>query len=145
MGIFKRFLNIVKTNLEDTNYNKKQDIFTEEFPELQKIIDELNSEDFLDSDIYKTQQDFKEFSNNSFNLNNINNKSNIDDDIIKAYNIIGVSLDASVNEIKTMFKQKIKSVHPDNIEQNKLTPEEAKLETISILKAYNKIRLYKKF
>lgn len=140
MGILKRIVNIAISNLVNTRTLKRGSI-DEEDCELKKIIEELEEE-------YQTKwkKKFNNFSDkfNNYNCNENNYKSDaMDSEVLKAFKLLGLDINASEDEIKSTFKRKIKQIHPDAASRNNITANDAKKQTMELLNAYNIIKNYK--
>lgn len=98
--IFDRISRIVKSGKissdSDYNFHRNVDYLSEE-DELKKIIDNLNN---------NTNNQSKQNTNN-YQSNN----SNID--LERAYSILKISSNSTIDEIKTAYKNRIKEYHPD--------------------------------
>ncbi len=135
MQILDRIFRIIKSNTaHNTNYDK---IFEDEDDELKHIIDELNNE--------KNSSKERDWNNKS-NFSENYKSNNIPNDVIKAYNTIGLSYDASVETIKTVYKKKMKEFHPDRVANlSEDIRKRAESRSKDINEAYDKIRKFKNF
>lgn len=135
MQILDRIFRIIKSNTtHNSNYNN---IFEDEDDELKRIIDELNND--------KNSSKERDWNNKS-NFSENYKSNNIPNDIIKAYNTIGLSYDASIETIKTVYKKKMKEFHPDRVANlSEDIRKRAESRSKDINEAYDKIRKFKNF
>lgn len=117
MQILRRISRIAKSYLIKDNYKDKY--FNSDDEELKRIIDELNDK--------RQYQNFDKQQAKDF-------------DFEKACKVLGVRNDASIDEIKSAFRKKIKQYHPDKI--NHLTEKE---KAESLEKAKEIINAYEFF
>jgi DnaJ-domain-containing protein 1 len=96
--------------------------------ELKKIIDGLNK------DNNKQKEQTKNQNQNTANDSEINS-------LDKAYQLLQVNANSTVDEIKSAYKQRIKEYHPDRLETfGEELKKLAQTKTQEINKAYNLIR-----
>lgn len=132
--ILNRILKIAKSYLNtESDLNSANRIIGNEDEELKKIIDELN-------------QDKHKQSSEKGNQNKSNQSYDSEITLDKAYLILGLNRNATVEEIKTAYKQKIKDYHPDRVANlgEELRNLAAK-KTTEINKAYEIIKKSKGF
>lgn len=104
--IIDRIFNIAKSYANDSDLSAANRIINSDEDNLKNIIDELN----------KKEEPKKETFNYAKDSNS--NRSNSDEKISndKAYQILGLNFNCSVDEIKSAYKEKIKEYHPDKVQ-----------------------------
>jgi len=138
MQIFDRISRIIKSNKSDFSHNLN-DIFEDEDDELKRIIDELNSE--------------KKTSGKSGDQNKYNYYSNVEEpktdfpeEIKNAFMVLGISYVSDNEQIKSVYKKKMKEFHPDKVSHlSEDIRKRAETRAKDINEAYNKIRKFKGF
>jgi DnaJ-domain-containing protein 1 len=136
--ILKRLINIAKAEISDTDISNSNNYINKDDEELKKIIEELNKK----SDKYtyensKTRQ--KEAGNRERQSQNIMN-------LDLAYKTLGIEVFASVDEIKSAYKNMIKDYHPDRVSHlGEELRSLAAQKTVEINAAYNFIKKNKNF
>lgn len=110
--------------------------------ELKQIIDTLNNN--MDKEEAKQQQG--DFTNNNYSDNSHSSRAGSNDPNEKAYRTLGISPNASIDEIKTAYKTLIKQYHPDKV-QNLSKEEQAKAsqKAKDINEAYSKLEKVRNF
>ncbi len=128
--IFNRISRIAKSKLSEykDDYVRTDSHFDED-DDLKRAIDELS----------------KQEKNENKSQSRKNNEESFDSskkmDIFLAADILGVSTDASFEEIKVAYKQKIKEYHPDKVASlGKELQDLAEKKTSAINAAYNFFR-----
>lgn len=137
--ILNRLIRIAKTNLapEKDSY---QTIVNNEDDELKRIIDELN----------KPKQEHKSNQRNT-NYQQKNNsessaKQNKQMDWDTACQVLNITKDSSIDEIKAAYKNKIKEYHPDKVSSLGVELKQlAAQKTLEINSAYEFIKKLKNF
>lgn len=130
--IWNRISRIARATFNDAAVKSSEQYIRSEDDELRRIIEGLaNSK--------SSQSDNKQSSNT--NINEKNQES-----IRKAAEILGVTIDASRENITTAYRRKIMQVHPDKvIGQSKEIQEKARQKTIELNDAYKLLRDTKGF
>lgn len=132
--LFNRISRFVKSEVDDYevtshNYNDDSD------DELKRIIDELNKDKTSNEKSYDNIKDNnpQKNENNGFTLND-------------AYFILGLKPDATIDEIKSSYKQRMKEYHPDRVASLGVELKQlAEQKTQQINKAYEMIKKYRGF
>jgi DnaJ like chaperone protein len=132
--ILNRIFKIAKSYINtESDLNSANRIIGNEDEELKKIIDELNQEKHKQS----SDKDNQKKSSQSFDT-----EITLD----MAYRILGLNRDASIEDIKTAYKQKMKDYHPDRVANlGEEIRELAAKKTTEINKAYEIIKKSKGF
>lgn len=132
--ILNRIFKIAKSYINtESDLNSANRIIGNEDEELKKIIDELNQE----KDKQSSEKGNQKKSSQSFDT-----EITLD----MAYRILGLNLDASIEDIKTAYKQKMKDYHPDRVANlGEEIRELAAKKTTEINKAYEIIKKSKGF
>lgn len=129
MQILDRIFRIIKSNTSDYS-DKASDIFSKEDDELKRIIDELNNDS----------------KDNSQKNSNTYKQENIPSDILMAYNILGVNYNASIEQIKSAYKSRMKEYHPDKFARvSNAERKKAETKAKDINEAFAKLRKHKGF
>ena len=133
--IFSRIKNIAKSYLQtgrEHPYSSRSDLDSE----IQRIIDELNRT--ASSKTSSPTDDF--FSNMPNDFSSYSQKS-ANPELENAFRILGISQNASNEEIKSAFKQQLRKFHPDRL-RNASPAEQEKYNAITrdLIKAYNLLK-----
>jgi DnaJ-domain-containing protein 1 len=132
MQIIDRLSRIFKSGFSDYNSNSSS-FFHNEDDELKRIIDELNSND-------KT----KENSNGSNKSDSYKPKNKTE--LENAYDVLGISGAFENENIKAVYKKKMKEFHPDKVsQQNDDVRKRAETRAKEINEAYTIIRKHRGF
>lgn len=126
--IFNRLKNITKSYLSDTEDAEK--VINSDEEDLKRIIEELNSE--------KKQQSEQKAES----------RPQTDTEMTEgwALGMLGLESGATIDQIKTAYKQRIKEYHPDRVETlGDEIKELAKKKTRDINSAYNFLKKTKGF
>ncbi len=139
MGIFDRARRIAESYWSD-NFSRDAHLPpNSEDEELRRIIDELSS------DKGKKKHDDESFKNDFKNSNN----STQNPDSIKfksAVSVLGVTEKATIDEMKSAFKKKMREFHPDKVAtQSKEKQAAAQKKAQEISEAYQFLKTYKGF
>lgn len=123
--IFNRIKKITKSYLNDNLFNENSsEKFLNDDEELKKIIDNLSS----DNNTHPNQ----------FQINKMNTDL--------ALKILGINSNASIEQIKIAYKQKIKQYHPDKVaDMGKEIQNLAKIRTQQINSAYQFLKKERNF
>ena len=125
--IFDRAFRVAKSYMNDDSGNFQYENLSDD-DELKRIIDGLNK------DNNKQKEQTKNQNKNNTNDSEINS-------LDKAYKLLQVNANATVDEIKSAYKQRIKEYHPDRLETfGEELKKLAQTKTQEINKAYNLIR-----
>jgi DnaJ-domain-containing protein 1 len=125
--IFDRAFRVAKSYMNDDSGNFQYENLSND-DELKKIIDGLNK------DNNKQKEQTKNQNQNTANDSEINS-------LDKAYQLLQVNANSTVDEIKSAYKQRIKEYHPDRLETfGEELKKLAQTKTQEINKAYNLIR-----
>jgi DnaJ-domain-containing protein 1 len=138
MQIFDRISRIIKSNKSDYTRNLN-DIFEDEDDELKRIIDELNNEK-------KTSGKTNDHNKYNDYSNVKEQKTDFPEEIKNAFMVLGISYVSDNEQIKSVYKKKMKEFHPDKVSH--LSDEirnRAESRAKDINEAYNKIRKFKGF
>lgn len=127
MQIFDRISRIFRANYSNnTSYGKS--LFESEDDELKRIIDELNS-DKSDGKETKSENSQNEYSHKN------------DTELEKAFRILGLNINSDNQQIKNVYRNKMKEYHPDKFsKQSNEIREKAEKRSMEINEAYTKIR-----
>ncbi|MBX3044489.1 MAG: J domain-containing protein [Candidatus Kapabacteria bacterium] len=121
MQILNRISKIFKANINQSDSGSYS--FNNEDEELKRIIDELNSE---------------KVNNKERNQNRENYSSS---PLSKYYNILGLSPNSTIDDIKNNYKKLMKEYHPDRFAKfDDNTRKNAERKSQEINEAYTKIR-----
>lgn len=133
--IFNRLKRIVNSYfLSNSGYSAEQ-LIDESDEELKRIIEELNRD--YEQEQKKKSESFQGYSERG-GFDNLNLK---DKDLQYAFNILGLKPDATNDEIKKVFREKVKQYHPDKFEKADLkTKVENQKKVRELIFAYNLIR-----
>ncbi len=139
MGIFDRARRIAESYWSD-NFSRDAHLPpNSEDEELRRIIEELSSEDGKkkrDNENFKN--DFKNKSSGTHNPDAAKFKS--------AMNVLGISESATIDEIKSAFKKKMREFHPDKVAtQSKEKQDTAQKKAQEISEAYQFLKVQKGF
>ncbi|MCX7736399.1 MAG: DnaJ domain-containing protein [Candidatus Kapabacteria bacterium] len=132
--ILNRIFKIAKSYINsESDLSSANRIIGGEDEELKRIIDELNQDKQKQTSDQKSQSQDKQWKDADLSID-------------KAYEILGLKKDASIDDIKSAYKQKIKDYHPDRVATlgEELRNLAAK-KTIEINKAYELIKKHKGF
>lgn len=125
--IFDRAFRVAKSYMNDDSDNFRYENLSDD-DELKKIIDGLNK------DNNKQKEQTKNQNQNTAKDSNINS-------LDKAFQLLQVNANSTVDEIKSAYKQRIKEYHPDRLETfGEELKKLAQSKTQDINKAYNLIR-----
>ncbi len=110
--IINRIINIAKSYSNDDDLSTANRVINSDEDNLKKIINDLNKKKESQKETFNSRKD----TNNSNSSTN-NNHSATDDKITsdKAYSILELTFNCSVEEIKSAYKAKIKEYHPDKV------------------------------
>jgi DnaJ-domain-containing protein 1 len=139
--IFNRIKRIAGSYFSDINEAER--FISSEDDELKRIIDELNNpKKNGSSNKSHNQENFN--SKQSYNSNN--NTNSIPQNVINAFNVIGLQPNADIDLIKMTFKKKIKENHPDKFtNSSEEVKKNVQIKSQEIINAYNVIKAYKGF
>lgn len=132
--ILNRIFRIAKSYINsESDLSSANRIIGNEDEDLKKIIDELNRDKQRQSSGKSNQNQSSQSKNSDFSLN-------------EAYHILGLKHDATIDEIKSAYKQKIKDYHPDRVANlgDELKNLAAK-KTVEINQAYDLIKKHRNF
>ena len=139
MGIFDRARRIAESYWND-NVSRQAHLppDTEE-EELRRIIDELSGDKSKkNGEKENSKNDFKNQSSNAQNPDAVKFKS--------AVSVLGITEKATVDEIKSAFKKKMREFHPDKVAtQSKEKQAAAHKKAQEISEAYQFLKTYKNF
>lgn len=129
--IFDRIKNIARSYINDFDFVDKPDDLksqnASEDDELKRIIDELSSDNK---------------SKDTSNENEVSQENTAFDH----YKELGLTSSATIDEIKTAYREKINEYHPDKVQNmGKEIKELAQDKTIRINQAYSKIKEEREF
>ncbi|MGB9701930.1 MAG: J domain-containing protein [Candidatus Kapaibacteriota bacterium] len=128
--LFNRFKNYIKSELNSSDSSSLPPDF--DFDELNKEFEKLNEQ--------KDFQSFENKKNNRFETNETNIEYK------QACMILEVDENASVEEIKIAYRNKIKEHHPDKVQNmSKDIRQLAEKRTVQIIKAYEIIKQHRNF
>jgi DnaJ-domain-containing protein 1 len=117
--ILNRISRIIQSNTTGATNNYK--VFESEDDELKRIIDELNSD---------------KSRNNKEQQSNYQNAEN--DDVMKAFNTLGIPPNSDAQAIKTAYRNKMKEYHPDRfVKLDKELQEKSRIKSQAINIAYD--------
>ncbi|TAL68592.1 MAG: hypothetical protein EPN82_09955 [Bacteroidetes bacterium] len=101
--LINRLSRFIKSEFDDSKTSSyKLDEYPDE--ELKRIIDELNNDKSKEKSSYKYKTGTNKKEENKKDLT-----------LDKAYSIFGLKQNATTDEIKSAYKQKIKEYHPDRV------------------------------
>jgi DnaJ-domain-containing protein 1 len=155
--LFNRIKNFAKSQFETTSQIAEvEPLLTSDDERLKKLIDELtvnSNAKFEKMDFEftkKAYQEKKKANSESYSHNNTNNStqnkstSNFRSNPNKMqihFETLGITPNASNDEVKLAYKKKIKEFHPDKyINANPQVVSEAQQKTHKIVEAYQKIK-----
>lgn len=117
--ILNRISRILQSNTGGaTNHYK---VFESEDDELKRIIDELNSDKSKNS--HEQQSNYRNSEN---------------DDVMKAFNTLGIPVNSDAQVIKTAYRNKMKEYHPDRfVKLDKELQEKSRKKSQEINMAYD--------
>ncbi len=134
--IFNRLVNYVKSEVGSTNTRSTQSVIDEKDNDLKRIIDELN----------KSKKDFRSEQKKESSKGKAYNPEPQTMSISKAFEILGVQQNSSIDEIKSAFKKKVMEYHPDRVAAlGDELKELAGKKTLQINEAYSLIRKTRTF
>lgn len=117
--ILNRISRIIQSNTTGATNNNK--VFESEDDELKRIIDELNSD---------------KSRNNKEQQSNYKNTEN--DDVMEAFNTLGIAPNSDAQAIKTAYRNKMKEYHPDRfVKLDKELQEKSRKKSQAINIAYD--------
>lgn len=132
--ILNRIFKIAKSYINsESDLSSANRVIGNEDEELKRIIDELNQDKQKYTSNQKSQSQGKQWKDTDLSID-------------KAFEVLGLKKDATIDEIKSAYKQKIKDYHPDRVATlgEELRNLAAK-KTIEINKAYELIKKHKGF
>mgnify|MGYP000451114769 CR=1 FL=1 len=132
--ILNRIFKIAKSYINtESDLNSATRVIGNEDEELKKIIEELNQE---------KQQQSSDRGKQNKSSQSFDSEITLD----RAYSILGLNRDATVEDIKTAYKQKMKDYHPDRVANlGEEIRDLAAKKTLEINKAYELIKKSKGF